>query len=234
MLKRFACGMITIAACGSVERPIDGPAANCMTDEFDGTSLSGHWSAGRAGAPPTSYDVSQSRLFISDAPFATTPSSPESSWIYDLDTDQGNQLAWEQPIGGEDFTLMAQISWSSTLPEITLGGIGVADAKGTLGAIAGISDPSSRLLGGSHARLHVMSGSDSSLSKPGQEPGAAKFKIQRMNGIAHIVIDEEEVLSGPLPDLISNVVIYYVRHKVGMVTPDFGSVAFRHIQICRP
>jgi hypothetical protein len=205
-----------------------------MTDGFDGSQLDSRWSA-FIGMMPAAYAVNGSRLLITDAPFApSTPSMPATSWIYDLDTDKGNQIAWAQPIGGEDFTLTADLGWSSTIAELTLGGIAVSDAQGTIAALAGMTDGSSSTSGGAYARLHVVSGADMALTNPPQEPGTASVKIQRINGTASISIDDVPVVTGPMPALISNVVIFYVRFKNGATLYDFGSLEVRQVQICRP
>jgi hypothetical protein len=247
---RVAC--IVLAACGGVRNPVvDGrqddasiadaaidTGPNCMTDSFDGSVLAAHWGV-LTGAVPTAYDVSGSRLLISDAPFATTPSSPAESWIYDLDSDKANQMAWPQAIGGEDFTLTAELGWSSTLAELTFGGVGVSDALGTIAAVAGMIDdsggPNGAQNGAAYTRLHVAIGPDISFRKPQQEPGNANVKIQRVSGMVSISIDGVQVMTGAMPGLISNVVIFYIRYKDASTTVyDFGSLELRQVQICRP
>lgn len=245
MRSLVAC--LLVAACGGVSnpagdaRPEDAPidtatdvGSNCMTDSFDGTVLASHWSV-FVGGMPTAYDVSGSRLLISDAPFApSTPSMPATSWIYDLDTDKGNQIKWPQAIGGEDFTLTADVGWSSTGAELTLGGVAVTDAQGTIAALAGMTDGSSNVSGGAYVRLHVAAGTDLSMDKPAQEPGTARVKIQRVNGTATLSIDGAAMVSGAMPALISNVVLFYVRFKNGAMLYDFGSLEIREVQLCRP
>jgi hypothetical protein len=246
-MKKFGACLL-VAACGGVSNPVtdghlaDGPAsdaaidtsANCMTDGFDGSQLAAHWSV-LVGATPTAYAVNGSRLLITDAPFApATPSMPTASWIYDLDTDKGNQIAWAQSIGGEDFTVTADLGWSSTIAELTLGGIAVSDAQGTIAALAGMTDGSSNTSGGAYARLHVVSGADMAFTKPPEEPGSASVQIQRVNGIATISINGVQAVTGAMPALISNVAIFYVRYKSASTQYDFGSFEVRQIQLCRP
>ncbi|HEY0481898.1 MAG TPA: hypothetical protein VGD37_30475 [Kofleriaceae bacterium] len=238
------CLVAVLVACGGVSNPAtdarqaDAPAAdaagaNCVTDGFDGSVLKSSWSV-LVGAVPTTYDVSGSRLFISDAPFAPTPSMPGTSWIYDLDTDKANQIAWPQAIGGEDFTLTADLGWSSTLAEFTLGGVGLSDAQGTIEALAGVTDGSVNTNGVAYGRLHVATGSDLFMLGPNQEPGTATVKIQRVNGMATISIDAMPVVTGAMPGLISNIVIFYVRFRSAMTLYDFGSLEVREIKLCRP
>jgi hypothetical protein len=204
-----------------------------MSDGFDGTTLGAQWSV-QAGATPTTYDVSASRLFIADAPFASTPSSPSNSWIYDLDFDKGNQIAWAHAIGGQDFTLTADLGWSSTNTEITLGGVGVTDAQGKLAAINGMSDGSSGMSGVPFSLILVPAGMDIAASGPVEEPGSAIVRIQRINGTAKVYVDNIEVATGAMPTLISSIVIYYVRHQNGAMQYTYGSFEVRSIELCRP
>ena len=208
-------------------------APNCITDGFDGTLLASTWSV-LAGAIPVTYEVSASRLSITDAPFSNTPSMAGVSWIYDLGTDKANQIAWAQPIGGADFTLTADLGWSSTLGELTLGGVGVSDAQGAIAALAVAQDGSQGVVAAPVAWLHVTSGADLRSSGAQQEPGSAHITIQRTGGMASISFDGAEVLSGPLPDLISNVVVVYVRYRNATGPNTFGSIEVQQIQICRP
>jgi len=242
MKRVWAC--LLVAACGAVHNnpPEDAPAidvgtdtptANCMIDEFDGTALDARWST-LVGTLPT-YNVDGSRLLVSDAPFADTPSMPDRSWIYKLDTDKGNQIAWPYSIGGSDFVLTADVGWSSTVAEYTLGAVGVSDAQGTIAAMAGALDGNNTLTGNAFGMLHVVGGPDLKYEVPQKrDPGTAKVQIQRMGGMASISIDGAQQLTGTLPDLISNVVIVYVRFKNGTTLSDFGSLEVRQIKICLP
>jgi hypothetical protein len=243
--------LLLVAACGGVDNPaidappqpdapraIDAPhdtpaGPNCMTDSFDGNVLAAHWSV-LAGAVPTTYAVNNSSLLVTDAPFASTPSSPSTSWIYDLDLDKGNQMAWAQTIGGQDFTLTADMAWSSAAAEITLGGVGVSDATGKLAGYVAAQDGSSSGTAPPVARIHVATGSDLEFVGTEIEPGNAMVKIQRVSGNATITIDNTEVLSGPMPDLISNVVIVFVRHSNGATQYTYGSFELRSLTICQP
>jgi hypothetical protein len=242
MKQLAACFLV--AACGAVHNNLPGdaptldvgvdtPTANCMTDEFDGTALDARWSTLTGGAP--TYNVDASRLFISDAPFSDTPSMSDRSWIYRLDTDRGNQIAWAHSIGAGDFTLTADVGWSSTVAEYTLGAVGVSDAQGTIAAMAGAMDGNNTTNGSVFGIFHVVGGRDMKYEDPqNREPGAARVQIQRTGDKASITIDGAQRMSGALPDLISNVVIVYVRFKNGTTLSDFGSLEVRQIQICLP
>jgi hypothetical protein len=218
--------LLLVAACGGVDNPaidappqrdapraIDAPhdtpaGPNCMTDSFDGNVLAAHWSV-LAGAVPTTYAVNNSSLLVTDAPFAST-------------------------IGGQDFTLTADMAWSSAAAEITLGGVGVSDATGKLAGYVAAQDGSSSGTAPPVARIHVATGSDLEFVGTEIEPGNAMVKIQRVSGNATITIDNTEVLSGPMPDLISNVVIVFVRHSNGATQYTYGSFELRSLTICQP
>jgi hypothetical protein len=239
-MKRLAC--VVVAACGGINAPaIDaappdasvdaGP--NCMTDGFDGTALAAHWGL-LVGQAPTS-EVNASRLFIADAPFATTPSMAGKSWIYDLDSDKGNQLGWKLPIDRGDFTLTADVGWSSDMTQLTLGGVGVADANGTIAALAGMTDGSSATLGGAYARLHGDgAAADKAATLPTRDPGSVMVRIQRASGMATISLDGTPLVTGAMPAAIASVMIFYVRYMGSGTAYDFGSVEVREIQICLP
>lgn len=244
LLMKGVSACLLVAACGAVhstppedapaiDAGTDTPAANCMTDEFDGAALDAHWSTLTGGLP--TYNVDASRLLISDAPFAATPSMPDRSWIYKLDTDKGNQIAWAHSIGGSNFVLTADVGWSSTVAEYTLGAIGVSDAQGTIAAMAGALDGNNTNTGNAFGILRVAGGTDLKYEDPQKrDPGAARVEIQRTGGMASISIDGIQRVTGALPDLISNVVIVYVRFKNGTTLSDFGSLEVRQIQICLP
>lgn len=94
-VRRSAVHNTPLGDAPAIDAGTDTLTTNCITDEFAGTALDAHWST-LVGALPT-YNVDASRLFISDAPFADTPSMPDRSWIYTLDTDKGNQIARGRP-----------------------------------------------------------------------------------------------------------------------------------------
>src|SRR5258706_11376717 len=95
-----ACGDVPVAADAKVvkdsptnDAPHDAPAgANCMSDNFEGSTLAAHWSV-LAGAIPTAYTVAGSALSITDSPAVNTPSMPGKSWVYHADQDKGKQIA---------------------------------------------------------------------------------------------------------------------------------------------
>ena len=73
---------------------------------------------------------------------------------------------------------------------------------------------------------------------PTADPGTGNFKIQRVAGTATIYVDDVSIVMGPMPDLISNVVIVYVRHENTTVMPallyTYGTTEFHALSICTP
>jgi hypothetical protein len=220
-------------------RAVDAAAApdaepGCATDGFDGTTLAAHWQV-VAGDLPT-YDVSGSRLLVSDAPLAATPSLPGESWINDLDTDKGNQIGWAHAIGAADFTVAAEIGWTSSLSELTMAGIAVSDSQGTIVALAGVNDGWARDHGARHARIRVPgAGDDLDYAAEPVENGSAQLRLERTGGELRVLIDGAEVLAGPATGLVSYVTIYAVpyRDRAGTTYP-FGAAEIRHVEVCGP
>jgi hypothetical protein len=219
------------AEVAAADAALDAPDP-CVTDSFDGATLDARWSV-LTGATPT-YVVADGALVVSDAPFTPTPSNPATSWIYVLDSDKGNQLGWSFAIGGENISVEAELAWSSSDPELTLGGIAVADAQGTIGAMIGIGDGSTGAVGGGvFAKLRVPGGADLAYAGPREAVGTAVVRIERTAGTVRFSVRGAEVLSGALPDLISNVSLYFVRHRNATMMYDFGSVEVRQLTVCR-
>jgi hypothetical protein len=107
------------------------------------------------------------------------------------------------------------------------------DPVGTIEAMAGVSDASTSTSGRPYARLHVANGDDEVQAGQDREPGTAKLKIQRIGGHVAISIDGASMVTGPMPALISNVVVFYVRFR-NENSHSFGSLEVREVQICRP
>lgn len=241
----FLLVAIGLASACSFERPpdlpLDAAAApdsavdadpSCQTDEFDGNALQTHW-AMLVGELPT-YDVSGSRLLISDSPLAATTSNPAASWIYSLDTDKGNQIGWAQDLGGEDFSVEAEFGWATSVQELTLAGIAITDTEGRIAAMVGVDDGTAMAVGQANIKIGVADAPDLYWYGVRSEIGSVTVRIERRDGIAHIAVNGEERLSGSVDATISYVTIYYVRHRndAGMVYP-FGSVEVRRLTVCR-
>jgi len=242
------------AACGDVPQgPVDGPPTpvdgstpdtrpppdgpdvdagpNCETDDFDGTTLAMHWTL-VAGEMPT-YEVNNSRLLISDSPFAATPSNPNESWLNDLDTDKGNQIGWRQQIGGADFDVSAEIAWSSSTPELTLAGVAVSDAQGKIAAYAGIRDGTAMGAGSPSGQIRVATGDDLGWVGTRVENGTARLRLVRTDNDLRILVDDAEVLTGRVDALIDYVTVFYVRYHNATAMYPFGTAEIQKVTVCR-
>ena len=247
-MRRFMV-VVCLVGCGGVEstkmdaqvrsdgavdsKVIDAPDSGtpCDVDEFDGSTLAGHWSAS-VGALPT-YAVASGMLEITDSTNATTPSNANESWINDSDTDKGNQLTWPIAIGGGDFVLKTHIDWSSTNAELGIGAVGVTDAQGRILAFMGMYDGGQSGLGVPYARLGgVGADADTTFAAAEEQPGAADFRIERANGQVKFFVDNAEVHSGASAGLVSNVAIIHVPYRLNTNNYAFGTVDITRIEVC--
>lgn len=247
----WAAAAALLIACGSVSEERETPDAGggatdagdadartsdggltCVADTFEGSELAAHW-VQLVGEPPT-YQVTDSRLVITEAPIADTPSAPGTSHLYDLDTDKGNQFGWENPIGGGDFAITGEIWWSSSDPESSQVGIAVGDAGGTMTARVGMRDGTNS--GGGHVDASIrVPGADADLDYDagGAEPGEATIGIERTGGDLRILVDGEQVLSADAGALVSHVSIYYLALSAGGDPRPVGTVEIRSLEVCR-
>lgn len=247
---RRLMAVVCLVGCGGVEgskvdaqvtkdSPVDTKAIDappdtgtpCDLDEFDGSTLTGHWSAS-VGAEPT-YTVAGGMLEITDSPLATTPSNTNESWINDSDTDKGNQLTWPIAIGGADFVLKTHIDWSSAVSELGIGAVGVTDAQGRIIAFVGMYDGGQASLGLPYVRLGGI-GADDDTTYGGAEvqPGGADFRIERTSGQMKFFVDNVEVHAGASAALISNVAIIHVPYRLNTNNYAFGTVDITRIEVC--
>jgi hypothetical protein len=242
-------GLAMVAACGGVKSPAEPDAAvddppdaegddpidaddGCVTDGFEGSTLAAHWEL-LAGAMPT-VDVSGSRLLISDAPFADTPSVPGESWINEMDLDKGNQIAWPHAIGGGDFSVEAAIAWSSSAAELTLGYVGVSDAQGFMAAGAGINDGVANDFGGAFGQIKVDGDADLNGLDDRVENGSTVVRLERVDGTLTIEQDGVELVAAPVDDLISYVVIQALPYRQSDGdTFVYGSFEVRDVTVCQ-
>jgi hypothetical protein len=211
---------------------VDEPEMGVVFDEFDGNALGPQWNQDAVGTPPT-FTVSGSIFQITEAATAVTPSFPGNSWIYDLDVDLGNQMAWPIPIGVGKLDVWFDFSWESSVTDLTLAGIGLTSSSNQLEVFAGIGD-----------------GSDSDIGKPFvwvRQPGSdavwgggllaatggGNIQLTRVGNVLTAKYDGAIVLTTTLDADIQNVVIQSVRHATpGPVLFDWGTFALDRVHVC--
>ena len=202
-------------------------ATVCAVDDFNGSDLDPHWSRAAVGMPP-SFTVADSVLQIGDAALAYTPSFI-GSWIYDANQDQGNQMAWAQPIGVNDFDVRFTFAWNSKLGEATMAGIGLTNADNLLELRAGIDAP------GDVGLPEVLLRNNIAFLGDLEESGIADVHLVRSGGVLTVEFRGTQVFCGAFTADIRNLVIYTVRGDFtdGKVY-DFGELDVDSIQVCRP
>jgi hypothetical protein len=222
---------ITEICANAIDDDCDGAADELVTaDDFDGTALAMHWSPAAVGMAPT-FSVAGGRLTITDAAFAPTPSMPANSWIYDLDVDRGNQMHWLHPIGTGDFELLTDFSFSSTVPQLTLGFVALVSAGGQIEILASFGDGSELGLGAVAAVIR-RPGPDAGAGAPTGVSGMASFRIVR--SVGNVRIERDGVLAVEAPNAadIIGVAIVAVRHYDARTSYEFGTFEVDRIALC--
>jgi hypothetical protein len=216
--------------CNGIDDDCDGRTDEGINDHFDDPMLRPAW-VNPARGSEISFAIADSFFRVEDAPFASTPSNPAASWIYEPDVDLGNQIALARSIGGSDFELFADIDWSSTGPELTLAGVALTNLDGQLELMLGYGDGSSANTGSVRVRARL-EGDDASWSAPSAMTGTASFRAIREAGVLTVYVDDVEVLSTPFTADIHRVAIYAVAHRNSSTTYPFGSFGLDRVQVC--
>ena len=204
---------------------------SCVFDDFNGSALAQRWSGSPIGTLPT-YVVDGSRITITDAAFANTPSNPGTSWIYEADTDLGNQIVWPRAVGTDDFDISFEFGWSSNAAQLTLAGIGLTNASNQLELRAGIYDGSSGSAGGPFVTLRTP-GPDQGWYGTNSEVGSARMRLLRQAGNLSVSLDGQNVYSAPFNADIQNIVIFAVRHR-NPTEFEFGTFWLDDLSVCYP
>ena len=135
-------GVHDVTGASDANVTVDSPpaidAAPCPVEDFNGDVLADYWMKSVGNA--SDVTVSNGKLNIAKAYTADTPSKPSDSWIYDLDTDKGNQIVWSLPIGAGDFDVTFSGDWATSDPDVWLGGVGVTSSTDLIEAWAGFRD----------------------------------------------------------------------------------------------
>ena len=242
--------LVSVAACGGISPsdpdasppPVDAPPAEvdappgpppCPVERFDGILLGRQWEVGRVG-PAAGFQVKDGQFVLTEPKFADTPSMPGLSWVYDDDTDKGNQLVWSLPIGTGDFDLVTNMTWGSTNEAVWLGGVGVTGDDDRLEAWAGAADGSSGRKVDLRADVRVPGGTDATKSRLAVEDGNGTFRITRTGTLVSIRYNNDLLVATDNAARLSHVVIVNLRHRNGAMEYAFGSFSIDSISVTYP
>ena len=226
-------------SCYAVPHGCDGPDfdGTATIEHFQGNELSPVWNATCVGGVPE-YSVGNSLLSITNSPFADTPSHPSQSWIYNWDTDPGNQICLPFPAAEENFDVQTRLLWSSSMSDLTFAGVGLNEDDHAFVATAFFKDEVDGALG--HAAVEV---NGSKLSPPGESvssgtdpqlSGEAIVRMRRVDGIFDAWMNGQHVIVGkPIDADVQQLSIFSVRYKKNNAEWDFGTVSIDYVWACR-
>jgi hypothetical protein len=199
----------------------------CAVDDFNGSDLDAHWNRSAVGTAPTFTMNDSGFLVITDAALSDTPSFG-GSWIYDANQDLGNQMAWTQPIGVNDFDVKFTLAWDSKTGEGTMAGIGLTNAQNQLELRAGVEAP------GDVGLPEILLKDGTGFVGDMEESGVADVHLVRSGGVLTVEFRGAQVFCGAFLADIRNLVIYTVRGEfLGVVYP-FGELDVDSAQVCHP
>jgi hypothetical protein len=216
--------------CNTIDDDCDTRVDEGAGDAFDGDALQPEWMNGAVGTA-LSPVVSGGFFRLSDAPYASTPSSPTHSWIYEPDVDRGNQITQPILVHGRDFHLVVTMDWSSNAPELTLAGVALTSDTSLLELMAGYTDGSSADTGNPFARVR-QAGTDASFSGARASAGAGTIEVERTSGMITVRHDGTETLVAPLTADLTGLAIFAVAHRSGASTYPFGEWGLDRVQLC--
>ncbi len=235
--SRCVAGVCTQVACLPTTCDLDGNVTTgCEAarrhDAFDGTALDPQW-VQTIGAAPT-YMVSGGALTITDAPFASTPSLPSHSWIYDFEIDRGNQRVWSHTIGTRAFEMSFDFRWDSNTPELTLAGVALVNATNQIEVYAGAWDGYAAALGTTTTIVRVP-GSAPDLGWSTGYIGSAQgtFVVRRAGTTLTVALNGQTVVTAPNNTAdIRGVAIVALAHRAGSSTYPFGTFVLSDLRLC--
>ncbi|HEY0713115.1 MAG TPA: hypothetical protein VGF45_10605, partial [Polyangia bacterium] len=199
----------------------------CAFETFPGSAPSSRWVNAREGAALA--PVVQGRvLSLEDAPFAPTPSKPDQSWIYDFETDRGNQLIWSRPVGDSDFVFEFDLDWQSTTPELTLGGLALTNRENGIEMSAGFSDGWDQQTGAPVVMFRGRPGWNAEFS----ERGKGRWRLTRQSGLVRAEWNGQVVAETTMTAQVRHVALYGVRYRSGTRTFPFGHVGVSRLVSC--
>jgi hypothetical protein len=235
--SRCAAGVCTQVACLPTACDLDGnTTTGCeamrRSDSFDGTSLGSYW-VQTVGAAPT-FTVGGGALTITDAPFASTPSLPSHSWIYDTEIDRGNQRVWAHTIGTGPFEMAFDYRWESNVVELTLAGIALVNASNQVEVFAGAWDGYTAALGTTTALVRVPgSAGDVGWSTGFMGTGQGTFTVRRVGTTLTVSHDGRTVVTANNNTAdIRGVALVALAHRAGSATYPFGTFVLSDLRLC--
>ncbi|MBL8604571.1 MAG: hypothetical protein JNK72_21780 [Myxococcales bacterium] len=225
-----------LTGCNTSTCDLDGNATNgceasTRNDSFDGNALGSQW-VRTVGDLPT-MTVSGGELTITNAPWASTPSTANHSWVYDYEIDRGNQIVNAQNIGTAAFDLSFDFRFDSNVPELTYAGVGLVNANGQIEVFAGAYDGYSAQLGGMAVNVRVP-GSAPDLGWSGNftGSGAGTYAVRRTGRTLTVSLDGRTLVTDANNTAdIRGVAIIALRHR----NPNdyaFGTFVLRELRLC--
>jgi hypothetical protein len=240
-------GGCAVAACGGVGggnvagdasdaallddggNPLRPDAGGCQVDDFDGLMLDDHWQTVAGATIP--HSILGSVFTADDAPFAETPSMPGTSWIFEPDTDLGNQIGWAHDIGTGDFRLVADFGWSSSPEEMTLAGIALTNSAHQLDLILGVHDGAIDATAAPVVSLRRPS-TDLAMFAAEAPTGVGRFEVERVSGSLVVELNDDSLLSDASVADLRYVVIFAVRRSDPETMFTFGSFSVDSLSVC--
>jgi hypothetical protein len=213
-----------------------GPAV-CARDDFD--ALDQHWLQNTVGTPPDLTSVPPdlaigprngqgSFLLVSNAQLALTPSVASASWIFNADTDLGNQMLWRQPIGVNDFDVRFSFAWDWQSGEALLAGVGLTNPDNQLEVRAGVAAPADVPF-----PLAILR-DENGFVGDNAESSTGDMHLTRSGGILTIEYNGQVVFCGAFTADIRNLVIFTVRPMFMNLEYPFGEFDLDSVQVCHP
>jgi hypothetical protein len=147
------CDTGAVCVSGYCGIDIEPTTNTTVTDTFDGTSLSAHWTNPAYGNLPQSHNVASGRYQVANSnlsPDLGQHSTTVGTWqrcFYGLNPsypyggrDRPNQVGWALPIGTGDYDVTSNISWGTSAADLGHGTIGLVDSAGHPEVLAGWQD----------------------------------------------------------------------------------------------
>ncbi len=227
-------GRPSTEVCNALDDDCDGMTDEGVTDSFDGTTLRPEWDPVGVGAAPM-FTLSGGWLRITDSPPAPAPSRVGYSWLYEPDTDLGNQIISRVSVGTADFDFYTTFDWSSNAAELTFAGLALTNASNQIEVFVGMVDGDGVGPGGPTALIRQTAPtSDQQWIGPRLAAGATSYRVFRSSGVLVVQNAGTEVLraAGSVQDIRRVAIVTVSYRDPGGVTAVFGSFGVDRVQLC--